>query len=108
MIIHPLMIWIIHIDMWGVIMGITKEFVIAEIDRLNAETERFYKETLPELLSVRDGLVTLSHWFAAQRIINESGIYEKNHAFLEYARTNGYDVKINMQDYKLSYHGVIL
>lgn len=86
---------------------ITKEFVIAEIDRLNAETDKFYNETLSEILSVKDGLITLSHWFVAQRIINKSGIYERNHTFLEYARQNGYDVKIDMQSYKLSYHGMI-
>jgi hypothetical protein len=88
-------------------MSITKEFVISEIDRLNAETDKFYNETLPEMLSVKDGLITLSHWFAARRLIAESGIYEKNRTFLDYARANGYDVKIDMQTYKLSYHGII-
>lgn len=88
-------------------MSITKEFVIAEIDRLNAETDKFYNETLPEMLSAMDGLITVTKWFAAQRIIRESGIYDKNHTFLDYARVNGFDVKIDMQTYKLSYHGMI-
>lgn len=81
--------------------------IIDIMNSLNAETDRFYKETLPEMLSVNVGVVSLSHWFTAQRLIKESGIYEMNHSFLEYARKLGYDVKINMQDYKLSFHGMI-
>lgn len=81
--------------------------IIDIMNSLNNETERFYNETLPEILSVNDGLLTLSHWFAAQRIIKESGIYEMNHSFLEYARKLGYDIKIDMQSYKLSFHGML-
>lgn len=81
--------------------------IIDIIDKLNAETDKFYNETLPEMLSVKDGLVTLSHWFAARRLIAEAGIYEKNDNFLRFARANGFDVKMDMQTYKLSYHGII-
>lgn len=81
--------------------------IIDTLNDLNAETDKFYNETLPEMLSVKDGLVTLSHWFAARRIIAESGIFERNDSFLRYARANGFDVKMDMQSYKLSYHGII-
>lgn len=84
-----------------------RTMIIDIIEKLNAETDKFYNETLPEMLSTMDGLIPGTKWFAAQRIIRESGIYEKNYNFLKYARANGYDVKIDMQTYKLSYHGII-
>lgn len=82
-----------------------KTMIVETMTHINNETEKFYKETLPEMLSVKDGLATLSHWFAAQRIIADSGIYERNYSFMKYARAHGYDIKIDMQTYKLSYHG---
>lgn len=84
-----------------------KTMIIETMTQINNETDKFYNETLPEMLSVNDGLITLSHWFAARKIIKESGIYERNYSFMEYARAHGYDIKIDMQTYKLSYHGMI-
>lgn len=80
--------------------------VVKAVNFINDQTEHFFKIVLPRKLS-DNGLITLSHWFAAHRIVKESGIYERNITFLNFARKKGFDVKINMQDYELSYHGKI-
>ena len=85
----------------------TERTIKKSVEMFNSSLGEFYKKTLPEMLNARNGKIKLGQWFEAQRIKEESGIYEERIAFLQSARRDGYDVKINMQSYELSYHGII-
>lgn len=78
----------------------THEEIRKEINRLNEEMELFISETIPTMLGCKNG-VTLSKWFDAQKILNESGKKQERRDFLEKARKEGHNVKINMQTYAL-------
>ena len=79
----------------------THDEIRKEIDRLNHEMEIFVEVTIPEMLGCENVRVTIEQWFAAQKILNDSGEKEKRIEFLENARREGHNVKINMQTYKL-------
>lgn len=78
----------------------THEEIRKEIHRLNEEMEIFISETIPKMLGCKNG-VTLSQWFSAQKILNESGKKQERLDFMENARKEGHNVKINMQTYAL-------
>lgn len=85
----------------------TKEYCLERISSLNSDYKEFIEKELPKRLNSRDGRINLSQWFQAQQIIKNSGHYERRIHFLECARKEGFDVKINMQTYELSFHGII-
>ena len=83
------------------------EDVMTVITVANEWADNIYDRVIPELLGAKDGKIKLGQWFEAQSIIKKIGVYDQNHAAMMMCRKAGYDVKINMQDYKLSYHGMI-
>ena len=85
----------------------TKEDVMVMITRANEWADHVYDVLIPELLGAKNGKIRLNQWFDARNLISKIGLYDQNWKVLQQARAAGYDVKMNMQDYKLSYHGKI-
>lgn len=78
--------------------------IIIEIDSWNRELDVFYNETLAELLGKKPtDKFSMHDWFRAQEIIREQNFYKIASEIQKKYRDMGYDVKMNMQDYKLSY-----
>lgn len=49
--------------------------------------------------------ITVAQWFEAQTLIRKQNFYEKGMKILKELRTNGIDVKIDMQSHKLVLNG---
>lgn len=84
----------------------SKEMAMVMVKDWNDRIDRFMEETLPVLLSadgyqVKDGMVPLDAWFAAQRHINAQNFDEAGHHLQMMLRNDGHDVKMNMQSNKL-------
>lgn len=78
--------------------------LIIEIEAYNNYLDTFYNEILPTMLNVdKDGKIKLTEWFKAQEIINKQNFYNDGMFILNKYRKMGYDVKMNMQTYKLVY-----
>lgn len=85
----------------------TKEQANKIVEENNAAIDNYMTNILPVELEkagypVINRKIKAAGWFAAQGIINKSGLREKSKATLTMLRNAGFDVKINMQDYKLT------
>lgn len=49
----------------------------------------------------------MNDWFKAQECIKNQHFYEKSKKLLDVCRADGWDVKINMQNSKLSFNGTL-
>ena len=81
------------------------ERLIKSIKEHNESIDNYINVTLAKELNAVNGEIRLDQWFKAQQLIKKQGFYEKAIAILEPARNAGYDVKINMQSYKLVLYG---
>lgn len=57
--------------------------------------------------AVADDRFTLGQWFQYNSKLQSSGLYEDAKLVQSHLRNNGFDVKMNMQTYRLSFHGII-
>lgn len=69
----------------------------------NSRIEHFMEAELPALLGVKDkdSRVSIYKWFEAQRIYEAQGFYKAGKAVQDELRADGWDVKMDMQSYKL-------
>ncbi len=86
---------------------ITKDEANKIVDENNAAIDSYIANILPAELEKADcpvinGKINAAGWFKAQTILNNSGLYEKSMTTLKMLRAAGFDVKINMQDKKLT------
>lgn len=84
-----------------------EKIVKATIEKNNKIIDDFIQNELPTLIGSKDGKISLEQWFKAQSIIQGKNFYKTSYTLLQHFRALGYDVKINCQSDKLSYHGRI-
>jgi hypothetical protein len=63
--------------------------------------EYFINVELGKIMKAKDNKIKMSRWIEAQNIIQKQGFYEKALAIQTKLRDQGYDVKRDMQSYKL-------
>lgn len=85
----------------------TKEQANKIVDENNAAIDNYMANILPTELEkagypVINGKIPAAAWFTAQSIIHKAGLYANSIATLHRLRNAGFDVKINMQDNKLT------
>jgi hypothetical protein len=71
----------------------------------NNKIDKFINEEIPEQLKIKNKRMSPEQWFQAQRIIGEQHFYEDGKKIQDNLRAKGYDIKMDMQSNKLSYHG---
>ena len=82
----------------------TVEMVKEMVEKHNNSIDSFLI-TIPTLLGKKENELNMSDWFKVQAIIEEQGFYSKGMTILNECRANGWDVKMNMQSYKLVFYG---
>lgn len=85
------------------------------VNNHNNTINDFMKNLLPQLLKIAGIEVTekengkyeisLNAWFKCQEIIGNMNFYESARKICDDCRSNGYDVKIDMQSNKLAFYG---
>lgn len=89
-------------------MIIKKEFAQKLIDNWNARIDRFMSDELTVLLQlegveVKNGMVPMTAWFTAQKIIGRMNFYETGRELQKKLRNSGHDVLMDMQSNKLMF-----
>ena len=88
----------------------TKDEVLKRILQTNIRIENLFRDIFTKLFGYdpepREQLL-LTDWMRFQEAWCNSDAYSYAHDALQKMREEGYDVKMNMQSYKLSYHGLI-
>ena len=89
----------------------TREDVKQLVQHHNNQIDNFINKELPQLLITKGVQITfrpngeyeipLNDWFMAQSIIQDMNFYKQAMQILEMVRPFGYNVKINMQTFKL-------
>jgi len=74
-----------------------KEIISAHNDSI----DNYININLSKILNAKDGKINLTQWFEAQELIRQQNFYEKGRKIQIELRAAGYDVKMNMQSYKL-------
>lgn len=80
------------------------------IEQENKHIDYVFNNVLCAILGHKpeaDEKVTFSKWVEFNTEYRACGIHEDSKIIQSHLRENGFDVKMNMQDYKLSYHGLI-
>lgn len=76
------------------------------VERWNKSIDDFINGPLAEALGAQDGRVRgLDKWFEGNALIEKQNFYQQAKAILDFCRTYGWDVKINMQSNKLAFEG---
>ena len=75
------------------------------IDENNKNIDTFVKTEIPKRINANKNLI-FGQWCSAVGIL-QAEIYPKSYALMKRLRGYGFDVKINMQSYKLVYCGMI-
>lgn len=88
----------------------TKDDVLECILKTNIRTEKMFYDTFRKLFGYdpeRTTRLSLSDMMHFVQAWNETDAYSYARDVLREMRKDGYDVKMDMQSYKLSYHGRI-
>ena len=85
----------------------TKEHALALVANRNRFLDKFYRYIVPAAMEaqghpIRNGTMSAQDWLRAQQFIAESPVYEDSKHLMQMLREEGFDVKINMQDYRLT------
>jgi hypothetical protein len=67
----------------------------------NDAVDNYVNNELAVKLNAKNGKIKMSQWFEAQTLIRQQNFYEKGHKILVELRSQGFDVKMNMQSDKL-------
>jgi 23S rRNA pseudoU1915 N3-methylase RlmH len=73
------------------------------IEKHNNEIDK-YVESLGEKLHAKNGKIPIENWFKANEMIQEQGFYEKGMKILKQIKSEGFNVKMDMQSNKLVCH----
>lgn len=74
------------------------------VEENNMNISVFINYEIPKRLNLASKNITFGQWCNITKILRTE-IYHKSYALMEKLRSAGFDVKINMQSYELSYHG---
>ena len=88
----------------------TKDEVLKCILQTNYRTGKLYFKVFTELFAYEPEdkqRICLSNLMRFQQAWGATDAYSYAHDVLQKMREDGYDVKMDMQSYKLSYHGLI-
>ena len=73
------------------------------IKKHNDEVDE-YVESLGEKFHAKSGMISIENWFKANEMIQEQGFYEKGMKVLRQIKSEGFNVKMDMQSNKLVCH----
>jgi hypothetical protein len=86
-------------------MKMMNEMTIKNIvETNNREIDYFVNNIIPERIGAKNGKINFGQWCDAVGI-TKTEIYPKSKKIMDECRNAGFDVKINMQSYKLVYCG---
>lgn len=77
--------------------------VIERVLAHNKMIDDYINNDLVKALNAKNGKITMNDWFKANALIKEQNFYQKGKAILDELRSEGFDVKMDMQSDKLVY-----